>query len=416
MMNLLYPHSLDQLERGKNLSGVGLPAIAAPLTVTAPTTKIRGVVLEVKMLILSASRDSKVGGEGVDEESDQEGRYDSCMESNDEYVLSSSNKDVGTQFSIELCTCVGHAHSRSCPLNPRNKGALPSSSLHSATTEPTPTVGTCSSKTERSSDSPCGSQSQIVNSAAAGTTSECYVSSPHRLSEHSVCASSSVGSSKERACDGNESSSQVDCMPVGPPIQTIICKCGSATHLRTTSKRCPLNPRNRPTEESKGSDSGSDSEDLIIGNTEPGTVGPSGPLPSPEWMSGVHQELEHWSGLSLVTESEPVHVSACPEIMPHTCDSILGDGNCLFRALSKEVTGTQENHKAVRVAIVNFMEHPNNAQVYFLERRLKKCVSLGCGGHLGKSVRLLHSSKMISSFLHTLVRKSALAAFFTCLP
>ena len=36
----------------------------------------------------------------------------------------------------------------SCPLNPRNKGALLSSSLHSATTEPTPTVGTCSSKTE----------------------------------------------------------------------------------------------------------------------------------------------------------------------------------------------------------------------------------------------------------------------------
>ena len=48
MMNLLYPHSLDRPERGKNLSGVGLPAIAAPLTVTAPTTKIRGVVLEVK--------------------------------------------------------------------------------------------------------------------------------------------------------------------------------------------------------------------------------------------------------------------------------------------------------------------------------------------------------------------------------
>jgi len=162
----------------------------------------------------------------------------------------------------------------------------------------------------------------------------------------------------------------------------------------------------------RGLDSGSDSEDLIIGDTEPGTVGPSGLLPSPECMSGVHQELEHWSGLSLVTESEPVHVSACPEIMPHTCDSILGDGNCLFRALSKEVTGTQENHKAVCVAIVNFMEHPNNAQVYFLERRLKKCVSLGCGGHLGKSVRLLHSSKMISSFLHTLVRKSADGSVF----
>lgn len=125
--------------------------------------------------------------------------------------------------------------------------------LHSATTEPTSTVSMCSLKTERGSDSPCGSQSSIINSATAGTTSECYVSSPHRLSEHSVCASSNVGSSKERASDGDESSSQVDRMPVGPPIQTKICKCGSATHLRTTSKLCPLNPCNRPTEESKGS-------------------------------------------------------------------------------------------------------------------------------------------------------------------
>ena len=95
-------------------------------------------------------------------------------------------------------------------------------------------------------------------------------------------------------------------------------------HLRTTSKLCPLNPRNRPTEESKGSDSKSDSEDLIIGDIEPGTVGPSGPLPSPEWISGVGHELEHWSGLSLVTESELVHVSVCPEIVPHTCDILVG--------------------------------------------------------------------------------------------
>lgn len=75
------------------------------------------------MYIVSASRDSEVGGEGIDEESDQEGNYDSCMESNDECALPSSDEDVGTPFSIEWCTC-GHAHSRSCPLNPRNKGAL----------------------------------------------------------------------------------------------------------------------------------------------------------------------------------------------------------------------------------------------------------------------------------------------------
>ena len=72
--------------------------------------------------------------------------------------------------------------------------------------------------------------------------------------------------------------------------------------------------------------------------------------------------------------------------MPHTCASILGDGNCLFRVLSKEVTGTQENHKAVQVAIVNLMEHPDNAQVFgeaFPGEEVEKCVSVGYGGHLG---------------------------------
>ena len=39
-------------------------------------------------------------------------------------VFSPFDEDVGSPFSIELCTCVGRAHSRSCPLNPRNKGAL----------------------------------------------------------------------------------------------------------------------------------------------------------------------------------------------------------------------------------------------------------------------------------------------------
>ena len=175
-----------------------------------------------------------------------------------------------------------------------------------------------------------------------------------------------------------------------------------------------MNPHNRPTEESKGSDSGSDSEDLIIGDTEPGAVGPSSPLPSPEWMSGVRQELEHWSGLSLVTESEPVHVSACPEIVPNTCDFILGDGNCLFRALSKELA----HRKTTRLCELQSLTL-SNIQImlrclakHILERRLKKCISVGYGGHLGKSVRLLHSSKLIFSFLHTLVRKSAYGSVF----
>ena len=68
--------------------------------------------------------------------------------------------------------------------------------------------------------------------------------------------------------------------------------------------------------------------------------------------------IAKWSNVSLIIWSEPVEVVEGPEIAPHTGDTIEGDGNCLFRAISKEVTGTQKNHEAVRDAIVNFMVAP----------------------------------------------------------
>ena len=39
----------------------------------------------------------------------------------------------------------------------------------------------------------------------------------------------------------------------------------------------------------------------------------------------------------------------------------MGDGNCLFRAISKGVSGTEANHLALRKAMVNFMTHKDNA-------------------------------------------------------
>ena len=47
--------------------------------------------------------------------------------------------------------------------------------------------------------------------------------------------------------------------------------------------------------------------------------------------------------------------------MTHVCDSIIGDGNCLFRAVSKEITGTQKNHRAMCLSIIRFMLEPLNA-------------------------------------------------------
>ena len=110
---------------------------------------------------------------------------------------------------------------------------------------------------------------------------------------------------------------------------------------------------------------GSDSENLLyVGSSNGATIEPCGPLPSPEWMSNVRTLLQKWSSQSLETESEPVAEIKCPEITPHICDSINGDGNCLFRAISKETTGTQKNHGVVQEAIINFMAHPQNTQAF----------------------------------------------------
>ena len=54
----------------------------------------------------------------------------------------------------------------------------------------------------------------------------------------------------------------------------------------------------------------------------------------------------------------------CRDIEPHIDDSVQGNDNCLFRAFSKEVTGTESNHQAVRQTILNFMTHKDNAHSF----------------------------------------------------
>ena len=91
---------------------------------------------------------------------------------------------------------------------------------------------------------------------------------------------------------------------------------------------------------------------------------PSGPLPSPEWKQHACEMVSQWSGVSVSSELEPVQAVECPEISPHVRDSIVGDGHCLFRSISKELTGTQTNHKAVRLAVSKFLTNSDNAQIF----------------------------------------------------
>ncbi len=45
---------------------------------------------------------------------------------------------------------------------------------------------------------------------------------------------------------------------------------------------------------------------------------------------------------------------------PGTILRIIGDGNCLFRALSAVFSGEQDNHDIIRALVVSSMETPNN--------------------------------------------------------
>ena len=128
-------------------------------------------------------------------------------------------------------------------------------------------------------------------------------------------------------------------------------------------KNHPCRPSDDTPQPKHSVDSSSDSEDLTyVGPSEDTIfVEPSGPLPTPEWKTNAGTILQQWSGLPLITEPESDVEIVRSEILPHVCDSIIADGNCLFRALSKEITGTQENHRAVRLSIIKFMLEPLNA-------------------------------------------------------
>ena len=56
-----------------------------------------------------------------------------------------------------------------------------------------------------------------------------------------------------------------------------------------------------------------------------------------------------------VSSPDRVRSLQCDEISPYICMRVQGDGNCLFRAISRHVTGTEFNHYAVRKAVVNYL-------------------------------------------------------------
>ena len=74
---------------------------------------------------------------------------------------------------------------------------------------------------------------------------------------------------------------------------------------------------------------------------------------------------------------------------PTKIRKIDGDGNCLFRALSAEITNSQDHHKLIKNALVTFMTSDRGHESYLLKLLWAGHKSLGCKqsnvtrGHLG---------------------------------
>ena len=84
--------------------------------------------------------------------------------------------------------------------------------------------------------------------------------------------------------------------------------------------------------------------------------------PDEEWKAKAIKCIEEWSESTICTTVDIVERGG--NIAPHR---IVGDGHCLFRAISKAITGNQENHQLFRAAVVQWMlseRHPPQLAKY----------------------------------------------------
>ena len=108
-----------------------------------------------------------------------------------------------------------------------------------------------------------------------------------------------------------------------------------------------------------------DDDDVIFAGADPlvPMVDIATPLPDNDWREMVLSVIAEYSGEVVdnrIHNPTPDVLVEEPEIAPHMLDKSTPNGSCLFNALSKELTGTERNHYALRIAILQFMLEPAN--------------------------------------------------------
>ena len=85
------------------------------------------------------------------------------------------------------------------------------------------------------------------------------------------------------------------------------------------------------------------------------------------------------------------HATKVPKILtkPATLHNILGDGNCLFRALSYVITGRQVYHTVVRYKILDHMRTIENQLLPHMNMSLSNYIQLSGMGREGLTLKFL---------------------------
>ena len=252
----------------------------------------------------------------------------SLLDSSEDERFFSDEESVDAKTN--LCDC-GRAHKRDCPHNPRNlKGKKMQAASSYCSKGKAPSKGK-SVASKKCSFSPFSDHSPKRRKRAKplqsrkGLTSRLFTSSSSSPSRHKS--------------------------------SPLVTKSPHARTRRGASRRLCLDV--------SGAD---DDHDCYITNFEPTKEIIINP-PDEEWKAKAIKCIEEWWSESTIctTVEHSDIVERGGNIAPHKIERIVGDGHCLFRAISKAITGNQENHQLFRAAVVQWMlseRHPPQLAKY----------------------------------------------------
>lgn len=247
-------------------------------------------------------------------------------------------------------------------------------------------------------------------------------------SESSYDTDSDLSTDTESGSDGS-----FDDEMVSMAIELSKCKCTGAPHAR----HCPCNPCNFGSDSDGAQSSNDDGEGFSNSDKEPESLSDDivfagtskraqlendsvfgNPEPTEQWKAGAVAHMTTLCKQAITVKSKRINRIDSRDIQPCIRDKIVGDGNCLFRALSKAITGNEANHYAIRTAICEFMSLDSNIETFITFTRFRYvCYDSDPGIALAKYIKKMRRNKEWGSDIEIIAIATMLhvAIFVSCI-